>query len=270
LPPAGEYAIFVDTDGTLKQMDSTGAVTAIGGAGFSSDVLLKLPNSATTPVNALELLTALSVNTPGSEASTFLTKLINLGVTYNALNLTPAGKTTDSAAGTTTWTWTLNVAGAAVGQIQASSAGGVTFSGNRANGALIFRATAAGADLLHIGTQFGIEAEQCAIQATQGANVALATTLACLSSSPNGGNTFVISAGTGPASFINSGQFDNGAEINLFFSVAATLKHNQTPGGGQVAMQLAGSVDASMAIGGRIKFVLINGQGFVELGRVAA
>jgi len=60
-------AAFWDTDGTFKQIDPTGAVTAIGGggggSGFSSDVQVQIPNDAGVPVTASEWITTLDAGT---------------------------------------------------------------------------------------------------------------------------------------------------------------------------------------------------------------
>lgn len=88
LPPAGEVAVFVDTDGTLKQMDSNGTATAVV-AGFTSDTIINLPNAGSTPVKALELVTSLTSNTPGSEASQFVINLLTGGAQVAAMTVGP-------------------------------------------------------------------------------------------------------------------------------------------------------------------------------------
>src|SRR6185437_1604804 len=125
-PPPGDMAAFWDTDGTFKQIDPTGAVTAIGGGGFGQNTTINLPNSSSTPVPALNLVTALTSNTPGSEASSITTTLLNGGVAYPSVSLVPAGQTTDTISGAAAWTWNLNVGGVQKGQLSVGST--VSFS----------------------------------------------------------------------------------------------------------------------------------------------
>ena len=266
-PPPGDMAAFWDTDGTFKQIDPTGAVTAIGGGGFGQNTTINLPNSSSTPVPALNLVTALTSNTPGSEASSFTTNLLNGGVAYPSVSLVPAGQTTDTISGAAAWTWNLNVGGVQKGQLSVGSTGELLLFGTLAGGDVGIGSISDGV-LVQIGHSLGMEARGgIALQACQGAGVALASTLAITATAPNGGNTFTVTAGTGPVNLMAASTFDFGAEINLYFTVAGTINHNQTPSGSNLPLLLAGSTSFAVPIGGRIKFVRINGVGWVELSR---
>src|SRR6185312_4970491 len=90
-PPPGDMAAFWDTDGTFKQIDPTGAVTAIGGGGggsvtagtgisvdggvvtntapFGSPISLTQNNDAGTPVTTMTYTNTFTNKTPGGETS---------------------------------------------------------------------------------------------------------------------------------------------------------------------------------------------------------
>jgi hypothetical protein len=73
LPVPGEYSLFIDTDGTLKQVDSTGTVTAIGGGsgGPIADqrLLGNVSGGTASPValTAAQVATFLAVQSQGPD-----------------------------------------------------------------------------------------------------------------------------------------------------------------------------------------------------------
>lgn len=114
LPKVGEVAYFTDSSGNLKQVDSAGNITAVGGGGsgtvhtdatltgdgsvgsplhavaqFGSDTTISLLNNASAPVTALELVNSLTTNTAGSEASKWVIKLLSAGSQVVALDIRP-------------------------------------------------------------------------------------------------------------------------------------------------------------------------------------
>jgi hypothetical protein len=69
---------------------TAGDIGGLGGVGgFGSDTLVKLPNSAATPVTALELVTTLPTNTAGAENSQWDVKLLSAGAQITAFSFTP-------------------------------------------------------------------------------------------------------------------------------------------------------------------------------------
>jgi len=89
VPSAGVKGVFVDTDGSLKLIDSTGTKSASGG--FGSDTLVQLPNSNNAQVTSLELITTLLVATAGSESSNWVLKVLNgSGAQATALDIRSA------------------------------------------------------------------------------------------------------------------------------------------------------------------------------------
>jgi hypothetical protein len=88
LPAAGFKAVFSDTDGTLKTVDSAGTKVALG-AGFGADTLVTLPNAVSTQVNALELIATLTNNGVGTEASQWDVKLLSAGAQVTAFRFSP-------------------------------------------------------------------------------------------------------------------------------------------------------------------------------------
>jgi hypothetical protein len=88
--------------GSEWMFTTTGAITVgttpltflqVGPPSFGSDTVLKLPNASATLVTALELIASLSTNTPGSEVSQWLIKLLSAGAQISAYVLKAAGLT---------------------------------------------------------------------------------------------------------------------------------------------------------------------------------
>ena len=86
---------------------------------------------------------------------------------------------------------------------------------------------------------------------TQGVDVASANNLTLGSD----GNTFEITGATQINAITTSGWL-NGSEVNLLFTSTPTVKHNTAGGAGTAVMLLAGSVDAAMTAGSRLKLLL--------------
>lgn len=112
IPPSGKRLIFVDTDGTTKQLLSTGAKSSMGGGGavsvdgvtiggdgtvgdpleviaglFGSDVLVSLPNSAAAEKTVSEWVSAYVSNTAGAEQSSVTIKVLQAGAQVTGLKL---------------------------------------------------------------------------------------------------------------------------------------------------------------------------------------
>jgi hypothetical protein len=86
---ASELTANMTTIDTHDHSAGKGApITAISG-GFGSDTLVTLPNASASDVNALELITTLTTNTPGVEASKWVLKLLSAGAQVTALDLRP-------------------------------------------------------------------------------------------------------------------------------------------------------------------------------------
>ena len=101
VPPSGKKTLFIDSDGTVKTIDSAAAKAPAGG-GFGSDTIVQLPNSNNALVSALEMITTLTTNTAGAEVSKLLIELLSAGAQLGAWALEPAKITTDAGALTRT------------------------------------------------------------------------------------------------------------------------------------------------------------------------
>ncbi len=80
----------VHTDDTMSGDGSSGDPLSVVPQ-FGSDTLVKLPNSGATLVDALELIASLTNNSPGSEVSKYLVKLLSAGAQVDALSIQTTG-----------------------------------------------------------------------------------------------------------------------------------------------------------------------------------
>ena len=77
--PTGVGLRLVEIAGVLNGTTDGTTFTPVGTSGFGADTLVKLPNASTTLVNALELVTALTTSTAGSEVSSFTASVLVAG-----------------------------------------------------------------------------------------------------------------------------------------------------------------------------------------------
>jgi hypothetical protein len=265
VPDPGKKAIFADTDGSIKALDSTGAKSSVGAGGYGSDAIVDLPNSNAALVEASELVTSLTTQTAGSEVSRFLLKLLSAGAKMTVVQFDPASWTVDFGA-LTTWDLVFRRSGTLVGvKLETNS-----------NGQMIVDATGAavgsfivkdknGFTALNVDATFGVQVGG-GLQQRQFANVASANNLTIPSTTSNGGNCGHITGST-QINLIDITGKQNGSELWLMLDSGLTLKHNQAPSGNFLPMFLAGSADIVAAAGARVGFRLMgNNNGTAAVG----
>lgn len=224
---------------------SAGSVVAVSGitgirwlvasGGFGADTLLKLPNANAALVNALEMITALTNNGAGTEASALVFKLLAAGAQATALTLDGQGVALPDGSTSAPSLRFASEPGANTGFCYAGP--GVIAYSVDAQLMAYFGDLVYGFRLFH------------RVQETRSADIASGGTITL------GNANYAHLTGTTAVNFITTTGWLDGARVELLCPSGVTFNNNTgSPPGNTFALQLLSGANTPIAANGVIAF----------------